>query len=203
MAPAELTFQEELARARVPAEVPIVITSTPVAPVPMLIVSTPVPVPMAIVRASDPPAPMLIAVAAVVPIATVLALVSPKETVPTVPEAVPASMATAPELPAEALPLAMLMPPVPPAMAAVLMAMAPAVLAPDWIVRVEAVPVVDQVEAAPPVNVSAPAEVKEDAPVGVRLTEPAPEAVKFPEVRVKAMSWVPEVTMVCPLLYAD
>ena len=63
-------------------------------------------------------------------------------------------------------------------------------------------PVVDQVEAAAPVKVRAAPEVKEDAPLGVRLTLPAPEAVKFPEVRVKAMSWVPEVVIVWPLLYA-
>ena len=53
---------------------------------------------------------------------------------------------------------------------------------------------VDQVEAAPPVKVS--------AELGVKLTEPAPVAVKFPEVRVKAMSWDDEVVMVAPLLYA-
>jgi hypothetical protein len=67
-------------------------------------------------------------------------------------------------------------------------------------VMVKAPVLVDQVEAAPPVKVRAPAEVKEEAPVGVRLTEPAPEAVKFPEVRVKAMSVAPAVVMVAPAL---
>jgi len=65
---------------------------------------------------------------------------------------------------------------------------------------VSAPALVDQVEAAPPVNVSAAPEVKDEAPVGVRLTLPAPVAVKFPEVRVKAMSWLEEVVMVWPLL---
>jgi hypothetical protein len=59
---------------------------------------------------------------------------------------------------------------------------------------------VDHVEAAPPVKVSAPAEVNDEAPVGVRLTLPAPAAVKFPEVRVKAMSREEEVVIVWPLL---
>jgi hypothetical protein len=59
---------------------------------------------------------------------------------------------------------------------------------------------VDQVEAAPAVKVRAPAEVKEEAPVGVRLTEPAPEAVKFPEVRVKAIGVDEAVVMVAPAL---
>jgi len=59
---------------------------------------------------------------------------------------------------------------------------------------------VDQVEAAPAVRVRAAAEVKDEAPVGVRFTEPAPVAVKLPEVRVKAMSWLEEVVMVWPLL---
>ena len=56
--------------------------------------------------------------------------------------------------------------------------------------------VVPHVEAAPPVKVRAPPEVKEEAPVGVRFTEPAPEAVKLPEVRVKAMSCDEEVVIV-------
>jgi len=59
---------------------------------------------------------------------------------------------------------------------------------------------VDQVEAAPPVSVRAAPEVKDEAPVGVRLTLPAPVAVKFPEVRVKAMSCAAEVVMVWPAL---
>jgi hypothetical protein len=61
---------------------------------------------------------------------------------------------------------------------------------------------VDQVEAAPAVKVRAPAEVNEEAPVGVRLTEPAPEAVKFPEASVKAIGVDEAVVMVAPLLYA-
>jgi hypothetical protein len=69
-------------------------------------------------------------------------------------------------------------------------------------VKVSAPAEVDQVEAAPPVNVSAAAEVKEDAEVGVRFTAPAPVAVKFPEVSVKARSWAPEVVIVWPALYA-
>ena len=67
-------------------------------------------------------------------------------------------------------------------------------------VRVSAPVEVDQVEAAPPVRVRAPEEVKEDAPVGVRLTEPAPLAVKFPEVRVKAMLVELAVVIVAPPL---
>jgi len=70
-------------------------------------------------------------------------------------------------------------------------------------VKVRAPVEVDQVEAAPAVKVRAPADVNEEAPVGVRFTEPAPEAVKFPEVRVKAMSVVPAVVIVAPALYAD
>ncbi len=69
-------------------------------------------------------------------------------------------------------------------------------------VMVRAPEEVDQMEAAPPVKVSAPPEVKEDAEVGVRLTAPAPDAVKFPEVRVKAMSVEEAVVMVAPPLYA-
>ncbi len=65
--------------------------------------------------------------------------------------------------------------------------------------KVRAPEVVDQVEAAPAVKVRAAPEVKEEAEVGVRLTAPAPEAVKFPEVRVKAMAF-PEVVMVEPPL---
>ena len=61
---------------------------------------------------------------------------------------------------------------------------------------------VDQVEAAPAVRVKAPPEVNEDAPVGVRLTEPAPLAVKLPEVRVKAMLVEDAVVIVAPPLYA-
>ena len=76
-------------------------------------------------------APFAVAVCPVRPIVTEVAFVPPKETVPTVPEAVPASIETAPELPPEAFPEAMLMPPVPPAMLAVLRARAPAELAPD------------------------------------------------------------------------
>ena len=49
---------------------------------------------------------------------------------------------------------------------------------------VKAPAVVDHVEAAPPVKVKAPPDVKLEALVGVRLTAPAPEAVKFPEVKV-------------------
>jgi len=61
---------------------------------------------------------------------------------------------------------------------------------------------VPQVEAAPPVKVNAPPEVKEEALVGVRLTLPAPEAVKLPEASVKAMFVEPDVVMVAPPLYA-
>src|SRR5688572_22202129 len=43
---------------------------------------------------------------------------------------------------------------------------------------------VDQVEAAPAVKVSAPPEVNCDAPKGVKLTEPAPSTLKFPEASV-------------------
>lgn len=49
---------------------------------------------------------------------------------------------------------------------------------------VKAPVVVFQVEAAPAVNVKAPLEVKLDAPVGVKLTDPAPDAVKLPDVNV-------------------
>jgi len=56
---------------------------------------------------------------------------------------------------------------------------------------------VDQVEAAPPVRVSAPPEVKDEAAVGVRRTAPAPLAVKFPEVRTKA-TFAPVVVIVGP-----
>ena len=61
-----------------------------------------------------------------------------------------------------------------------------------WKVAVEA-------KVAPPVKVRAPAEVNDEAPVGVRLTLPAPEAVKFPEVRVKAIG-LPEVVIEAPAL---
>jgi hypothetical protein len=50
------------------------------------------------------------------------------------------------------------------------------------------------------VRVRAAPEVKLLAPVGVRFTEPAPEAVKLPEVRVKAMSVEVAVVMLAPLL---
>ena len=66
--------------------------------------------------------------------------------------------------------------------------------------NVSAPAVVDHVEAAPPVSVRAPPEVKDEAPVGVKLTEPAPAAVKLPEVRVKAISVELAVVMVAPLL---
>ncbi len=59
---------------------------------------------------------------------------------------------------------------------------------------------VDQVEAAPAVKVSAPPDVNCEAEVGVRLTAPAPETLKFPEVRVKAIAVEPAVVMVAPLL---
>ena len=65
--------------------------------------------------------------------------------------------------------------------------------------RVRAPVVVDQVEALPAVKVRAAPEVNDEAPVGVRLTEPAPVAVKFPEVRVKAIAF-PEVVIVAPAL---
>jgi len=67
---------------------------------------------------------------------------------------------------------------------------------------VKAPTVVDQIEAAPAVNVRAPPEVKDEAEVGVKFTAPAPVAVKLPEVRVKAIAF-PEVVMVAPPLYAD
>ena len=59
---------------------------------------------------------------------------------------------------------------------------------------------VDQVEAAPPVKVRAAPEVKDEAEVGVKLTAPAPEAVKFPEVRVKAIGVDEAVVIVGPAL---
>ena len=62
---------------------------------------------------------------------------------------------------------------------------------------------VPHVEAAPAVNVSAPAEVNCDAAVGVRLTAPAPVALKFPEVRVKRIGVVLAVVMLFPALYAS
>jgi hypothetical protein len=65
--------------------------------------------------------------------------------------------------------------------------------------RVRAPVVVDQVEALPAVKVRAAPEVNDEAPVGVRLTEPAPVAVKLPEVRVKAIAF-PEVVIVAPAL---
>ena len=67
-------------------------------------------------------------------------------------------------------------------------------------VRVNKPVLVDQVEAAPPVKVKAPAEVKLEAPVGVKFTLPAPEAVKLPEVKVKAIGVELAVVMVLPAL---
>ena len=69
-------------------------------------------------------------------------------------------------------------------------------------VRLRSPAEVDHVEVAPPVSVSAAAEVNDEAAVGVRLTAPAPGAVKFPEVRVKAMAVEEAVVMVAPALYA-
>ena len=60
--------------------------------------------------------------------------------------------------------------------------------------------VVPQVEVAPPVKVRAPPEVKEEAEVGVKLTAPAPEAVKFPEVKIKDKSVELAVVITPPLL---
>ena len=48
--------------------------------------------------------------------------------------------------------------------------------------------VVPHDEVAPAVSVSAPLEVNDEAPVGVRLTLPAPLAVKFPAARARARS---------------
>jgi hypothetical protein len=59
--------------------------------------------------------------------------------------------------------------------------------------------VVDQVEAEPAVNVKPFAEVKLDDPIGVKLTEPTPEAVKLPSLRVRAISVEPTVDIVAPL----
>jgi len=59
---------------------------------------------------------------------------------------------------------------------------------------------VDQVEAAPPVKVRAAPEVKDEAPVGVRFTLPAPVTLKFPEVRVKAIGVELAVVIVAPAL---
>ena len=67
-------------------------------------------------------------------------------------------------------------------------------------VRVSAPAVVDRVEAAPPVNVRLPPEVNCDDPVGVRLTDPAPVALKFPEASVKRIAFPLEVVIVPPLL---
>ena len=58
--------------------------------------------------------------------------------------------------------------------------------------------VVDNVEAAPPVSVNEPPEVNEDAPDGVKLTEPAPAAVKLPEAKFNAISAEPAVIIVAP-----
>ena len=60
--------------------------------------------------------------------------------------------------------------------------------------------VVPQFEAAPPVSVRLPAEVNDEAPVGVRLTDPAPVALKFPAASVKRIAFPLEVVIVPPLL---
>ena len=67
-------------------------------------------------------------------------------------------------------------------------------------VRVKAPEVVLQVEAAPPVKVRAAPEVNCEAEVGVKLTAPAPVALKFPEVRLKAIGVELAVVIVAPAL---
>ena len=67
-------------------------------------------------------------------------------------------------------------------------------------VSVRAPAEVDQVEAAPPVKVRAAPEVNCEAEVGVKLTAPAPVALKFPEVRVKAIGVELAVVIVAPPL---
>ena len=76
----------------------------------------------------------------------------------------------------------------------------PKEIVPDPACNVRSPVVVDHVEAEPAVKVKAPPDVKLEAPVGVRRTDPAPLAVKFPEVRVRAILVEPDVVIPPPLL---
>ena len=62
--------------------------------------------------------------------------------------------------------------------------------------------VVDHVDAAPPVSVSAPPDVNCEAEVGVRLTAPAPLTLKLPEVSVNVIGVEEAVVRVEPFVYA-
>jgi hypothetical protein len=60
--------------------------------------------------------------------------------------------------------------------------------------------VVPKFRPVPASIVKAAPEVNCEAPVGVKLTEPAPETLKLPEVKVKAIFVGPAVVMVAPPL---
>lgn len=118
---------------------PMAMVSAVVPPVPMLMVSAPVPVPMLMVLINAPPAPRFKVVAAVEPMATVVAVVSPKAK----------------------LPAAMVSRPWP----AVRVMVPPDASRKFWEVSVRVLPVPTlQVEAAAPVKFNAPAALRAKVP---------------------------------------
>ena len=160
-----------------PEDCPMVMIPPVVLPMVIAVDTAAVPMLMALALVLDAPILMLGVPAVDDPTSNVILPAVPAEAFPVVIATapvevvpVPVEILFAPEAPAEALPVVIVTPPVPPATALVSTVRAVlAVVAPDRRIKLEEVPEVDQVLAAPPVKVKAAPDVKEEAPA---LDEP-------------------------------